>query len=143
MATTTKGFPYPEGPDAVDVAGDVQALADRLDDIPGIEQLTGAQIAALDVSLKWAGRVVWNSTTSKLQVSDGATFSDVGNADAILATLLDAKGDLIVGSAADTAVRVPVGANGSVLTADDTQAAGMKWAAQSGADIDPLFITGV
>ncbi len=43
-------------------------------------------------------------------------------------TIIDAKGDLIAGSAADTAARVAVGANGYVLTADSTVATGLKWA---------------
>jgi hypothetical protein len=44
-------------------------------------------------------------------------------------SLIDAKGDLIVGSAADTIVRLPVGANGGFLTADSAEAGGLKWAA--------------
>lgn len=47
-------------------------------------------------------------------------------------SLIDAKGDLIAGSASDTAVRLAVGANGYVLTADSTVEAGMKWAAAAG-----------
>jgi hypothetical protein len=48
----------------------------------------------------------------------------------IPATLLDAKGDLIVASAADTAARLAVGGtNGHVLTVDSAEATGMKWAA--------------
>ena len=39
---------------------------------------------------------------------------------AIAKTLIDAKGDLIVGSAADTAARLAVGTNDYVLTADST-----------------------
>lgn len=75
--TTTKGYPYPEGSDANDVPGDMQALAEACDDSPGITSLTSAEIAALSAGMKWAGRVVWNSTTSKLQVSNGSSFSDV------------------------------------------------------------------
>lgn len=52
-----------------------------------------------------------------------ATPSSAG----IPATLLDAKGDIIVASAADTAARVAVGSNGRILTADSTQSAGVKW----------------
>ena len=36
--TTVLGMPYPEGSDANDVPADIQALAERLDEAPGIEQ---------------------------------------------------------------------------------------------------------
>jgi hypothetical protein len=40
----------------------------------------------------------------------------------------DAKGDLAVATAPDTATKLPIGANSQVLTADSTQATGLKWA---------------
>lgn len=48
---------------------------------------------------------------------------------AIQPTILDAKGDLIVATAADTPARLAVGANNTVLTADSSTATGLKWAA--------------
>jgi hypothetical protein len=52
------------------------------------------------------------------------------NADAAIAnTIVDAKGDIIAATAADTLSRLAVGANDSVLTADSTTATGLKWAA--------------
>ena len=42
-------------------------------------------------------------------------------------TIIDAKGDLIVGSAADTAARQAVGGNGTVLTARSTGTNGVAW----------------
>jgi len=52
---------------------------------------------------------------------------------AIAKSLIDAKGDLIVGAAADTVARLAPGTDGHVLTADSTQATGVKWAAGGGA----------
>ena len=46
---------------------------------------------------------------------------------AVLRTVIDAKGDLIVGTAADTVGRLGVGTNGQVLTADSAEASGLKW----------------
>lgn len=42
-------------------------------------------------------------------------------------TLVDAKGDLLVGTAADTLGRVIAGADGTTLIADSTQTAGVRW----------------
>lgn len=55
-----------------------------------------------------------------------------GIAAGIAPTLLDAKGDLIVASADNTPARLAVGSNGQVLTADSSQATGVKWAATGG-----------
>jgi hypothetical protein len=43
-------------------------------------------------------------------------------------TVIDAKGDLLAGTAADTIDRIAVGANDTVLTADSSTATGLKWA---------------
>ena len=45
-----------------------------------------------------------------------------------MATAIDAKGDLVAGTAADTFDRLAVGANDTVLTADSTASTGLKWA---------------
>jgi hypothetical protein len=42
-------------------------------------------------------------------------------------TIIDAKGDILAGSAADTIVRKAVGANATVLMADSTQSDGLIW----------------
>ena len=43
-------------------------------------------------------------------------------------TLVDAKGDLLAASADNTVTRLGVGSNTYVLTADSTEATGLKWA---------------
>lgn len=45
----------------------------------------------------------------------------------IAPTILDAKGDIIAASAADTAARLAVGANGAVLMAASGQSTGLRW----------------
>jgi hypothetical protein len=49
-----------------------------------------------------------------------------------MATAIDAKGDLIAGTAADTFDRLAVGTNGQTLVADSSTATGLKWATPAG-----------
>ena len=56
-------------------------------------------------------------------------------------TIVDAKGDLIVGTAADTVNRLAVGTNGHILVADSSTATGLKWAAAA-ADSFTLIASG-
>jgi hypothetical protein len=59
----------------------------------------------------------------------------------IAKTIVDAKGDIIAATAADTVARLAVGANDTVLTADSTAATGLKWAAASGGGMTLLSTT--
>lgn len=53
------------------------------------------------------------------------------DSNAIQNAIVDAKGDLISATAADTPARLAVGANDTVLTADSATATGLKWATPS------------
>jgi hypothetical protein len=73
--------------------------------------------------------VTYLSDTDSLEVYTGAAFVIVNdNTAAILKSIIDAKADLIVGTAADTPARLAVGTDGQVLTADSNETAGIKWA---------------
>jgi hypothetical protein len=52
-----------------------------------------------------------------------------GGSSGIPASLIDAKGDIIAGSANDTAVRVAAGTDGYLLYSDSTQTPGIRWGA--------------
>jgi hypothetical protein len=51
------------------------------------------------------------------------------NAEGTKTKAVDAKGDLMVGTAADTAARLAVGTDTYLLTADNSETTGLKWAA--------------
>jgi hypothetical protein len=68
--------------------------------------------------------------TAGTGISGGGTSGTVTVTNS-MATAIDAKGDLIVGTGADTFSRLAVGANGTVLTADSAEATGLKFAAPS------------
>jgi hypothetical protein len=61
------------------------------------------------------------------------TFTAFDLATAIPNTAFDAKGDLLVATAADTVGKLTVGANGYVLLANSATATGLEWGAY-----DPL-----
>ena len=65
-------------------------------------------------------------------LADVTDAANVAAAGAVMLTLVDVKGDLFVGSAADTLVRLGVGTNGQVLTANSATASGLEWTAPGG-----------
>jgi hypothetical protein len=52
---------------------------------------------------------------------------DTTMATMVAKTIIDAKGDLIAGSAADTALRLAVGSNGETLVADSSTSTGLRY----------------
>jgi hypothetical protein len=94
----------------------------------------------------------WTTPDDTALVKDGAaairslgTAIDTtvfNNASAGIAkTIVDAKGDIIAATAADTVARLAVGANDTVLTADSTAATGLKWATPAAGGMTLLSTT--
>jgi hypothetical protein len=114
MATTTPNFGWsvPTSTDLVkDGATAIETLGDSID-------------ASL-VDLK-------GGTTGQVLAKNSNTDMDFTWAAVDPLIILDAKGDLITATAADTPARLAVGTNGQVLTADSTAATGLKWATAGG-----------
>jgi len=111
---------------ALEDAGGV-ALDDDLVDI-------GALVPVDDDVLQRKAGVWTNRTPAQLKTDLALTATDVGlgnvtNNAQVPLTTVDAKGDLLVGTAADTVARVAVGADGSVLAGAAAQSAGVQWQA--------------
>ena len=117
MATTTPNFGWavPTSTDLVkDGAVAIETLGDSID------------ASLVDLKGGTTGQVLSKASNTDMD------FSWVTDATGIPATIFDAKGDIIAATAADTASRLAVGANDTVLTADSSTATGLKWAAPAG-----------
>lgn len=80
---------------------------------------------ARDNANNWAADIT--AVSAGVGVTGGGTSGAVTVTND-MATTIDAKGDLVVGTGADTYTRVPVGSNNQVLTADSATTSGVKWA---------------
>ena len=119
MATTTTNFGWdiPQSTDLVkDGATAIAALGQDID------------TAFIDLKGGTTGQVLAKASGTDLDFSWVAQ----DDSNAIQNAIVDAKGDLIAATAADTPARLAVGTNGHVLTADSTAATGIKWAAPVG-----------
>jgi hypothetical protein len=58
-------------------------------------------------------------------------ITDLDASGSVSKSVIDAKGDLIVGTANDAVDNLALGSNGYILTVDSAQTLGMKWAAPS------------
>ena len=78
------------------------------------------------------GELVIETDTDKYKIGDGSTaWTSLGYSSlpstAISNTVVDAKGDIIAATAADTVAKLTVGSNGQVLTAASGQSTGLQW----------------
>ena len=125
MATTTPNFGWsvPTSTDLVkDGATAIETLGDSID------------ASLLDLKGGTSGQVLAKNSNTDMDF----VWVTTDDTNAIQNAIVDAKGDLIAATAADTPARLAVGTNGQVLTADSTEATGIKWATPAGAS-GPAF----
>ena len=116
MATVTPNFnwPVPTSTDLVkDGATAIEALGDSID------------ASLVDLKGGTTGQVLSKTSNTDMDF----TWVAADDTNAIQNTIVDAKGDLIAASAADTPARLAVGANGETLVADSSTATGLRWQA--------------
>ena len=94
-------------------------------------------VEALEAKVGVNGSAVATSLEYRVNVLENAEIPD---------TIIDAKGDLIVGTADDTAGRLAVGTDGYILVANSGTASGLEWqantAASTGKAIAMAFVFG-
>lgn len=97
--------------------------------------LVFASAAARDAAITspQEGQCCYLKDTDAILTYSGSAWVGFDDSNAIQNAIVDAKGDLIAATAADTPARLAVGANDTVLTADSSQATGLKWATPAGA----------
>ena len=122
MATTTN-FGW-ETPDDTDLVKDGAAAIRTA--------LGGVDTSFVDLKGGTTGQVLAKASNTDLDYSWVAVDP---------LTILDAKGDLITATAADTPARLAVGTNGQLLTADSTASTGLAWTTVSGGGMTLISTT--
>lgn len=128
-ATARRQIPYPAGADNVDVPGDLEALAEALDNHAiDLQGTLGARPDPGDVD---EGTYYMAIDTGELARSNGVDeWVPIGNPNALLKSLADAKGDILAATGADAWARVVAsGIAGNVLVEDPAEPTGWKSAA--------------
>jgi hypothetical protein len=135
MATTTPNFGWsvPTSTDLVkDGATAIETLGDSIDaSLVDLKGGTTGQILSknsnTDMDFTWVSETGdISGVTAGTGITGGGTSGNVTITND-MATSIDAKGDLIAGTAADTYARLAVGTNGQVLTANSSTATGLEW----------------
>jgi hypothetical protein len=73
------------------------------------------------------GMISYLKDTNAVEVYNGSAWVSSDDPNAIQNTIVDAKGDLITATAADTPARLAVGNNGDTLLADSAATTGLRW----------------
>jgi len=113
MATTTN-FGW-ETPDDTDLVKDGAAAIRTA--------LGGVDTSFVDLKGGTSGQVLSKASNTDLDF----TWVAQDDSNAIQNAIVDAKGDLIAASAADTPARLAVGTNGQLLSANSSTATGLEW----------------
>ena len=116
-----------------DVKSDAAIAFSKLQDVSATDRILGRDSSgAGDIE-----EITPANVRTMLNVEDGADVTDATNvaaAGGILKTTVDAKGDILAATADNTVARLAVGTNDKVLTADSSEATGLKWATVSSSD---------
>ena len=121
------GYGDTQNPFASKTANFVLAAPDGTTGAPTFRAIVAADIPTLNQNTTGTA----SNVTGTVAIANGGTGQTTAVAAFDALSPATTKGDLIVSNGTDN-VRIAVGTNTHVLTADSTQASGVKWAAASG-----------
>lgn len=101
------------------------------------------QNLSADIGTPVEGLIFYRSDTDRIRAYANGIWQDVAwvtdlSSAGIQASIVDAKGDLIVGTGADTVARKPVGTNGHAFFANSVDATGVEWRQIANTDVSGL-----
>ena len=85
------------------------------------------------------GMLSYLKDTNAVEVYNGSAWVASDDPNAIQNTIVDAKGDLITATAADTPARLAAGNNGETLVADSSTSTGLRYSALFGANKNKII----
>ena len=111
--------------------------SDLVTDLPADFEVFGQAVDTALVDLKGGttGQILSKTSNTDMDF----TWVTTDDANAIQNAIVDAKGDLIAASAADTPARLAVGANGESLVADSSTATGLRYTSLFGANKNKII----
>ena len=146
--TTNFGWVMPSPTDLVtDLPADFEVFGQAVDtDFVDLLGGTTGQIlskaSATDLDFTWITNDVGDITavTAGTGITGGGTSGAVTITNS-MATAIDAKGDLIAGTGADTFARLATGTAGQILAVNTATATGLEWVTPNPGDITAVNVT--
>ena len=132
QSSARRAIPYPSSDrsDKPDLPLHFKSLVDALEKDISFDQ---GPVGSRPANPGYRGFQWFDSVSHIMSFWDGSNWYDLGVTNFLPSTIVDGKGDIVIGLADNTPGRLGPGPKGQMLTTDSSLAAGLKWA------LDPVL----